>query len=96
MTRPKVELSGSYRRNLGVETRQLGDELLVVNERDDTIFNLNHFGAVIWQQLEDGANPQQIIALLTTAFPEIAPARLEKDVVEIIAKLLGEGLLRKA
>lgn len=81
------------RRSEGIEVRSIDDEILVIDEVAGVIFNLNPTGAAVWKLLESPTSCEQIVAVLTTAFPEISEQQIVKDVQVILKQLEEKGLV---
>lgn len=80
------------RRSTGIEVRCIDDEILVIDEAAGVIFNLNPIGKAVWKLLETPTSCEQIVEILTAAFPEVAPQQIAEDVEAILGQLESNGL----
>jgi len=81
------------RRSEGIEVRSIDDEILVIDDAAGVILNLNPTGAAVWKLLESPTCCEQIVAVLTAAFPEIAKQQIAEDVQTILDQLEERGLI---
>lgn len=75
-----------------VLTQKLGDEMVLLDLAGEGYFSLNEVGTRVWQLLAQGQSAGQIQAVLEADY-DVAPEQLEKDIGELIAQLLEQGLL---
>ena len=77
-----------------VVSREVGEETVVLNMESGTYFGLNAVGAKIWKGLEAGASLADIRQGIIEAFA--APSDvIERDMEELIRRLLEKGLLEE-
>ena len=79
--------------------RQLADTWVVLPLADKTIdFNgmitLNESGVLLWNALEQGADMDMLVKLLTSEY-DVSDAQARTDVVEFVEKLRSSGCLEQ-
>jgi hypothetical protein len=67
-------------------------EVIAIDDRLTTYVSTNSAGALLWQQLVDGATPDELTGLLVTTYG-IERERAGRDVVAFIADLDAQGFL---
>ena len=83
----------------GFILRQVADSFIVVAvgkavKDFNGIINLNETGAMLWEQLEKGADKQTLVQTLLDEYEgAVTKEIIEKDVSAFIAKLEEAGLL---
>jgi hypothetical protein len=80
------------RRNDIAETPVEGDIFLVVPETEG-IFHLNAVGTALWRLLAEPRARDELIALLSAAFPDAPPSAISTDVDAFLLRLKEGGLL---
>ena len=70
----------------------LGDETVILSMKNDTYFGLDPVGARVWNMMQ---KPRRIAELHTAMLEEfdVEPTRCERDLIELLEKLLAEGLI---
>jgi len=53
---------------------------------------VNHTGALVWRLVDGRRTTDEIVAAVRSRFPD-APDSVADDVLEILAKLTGEGFI---
>jgi hypothetical protein len=81
-----------FRLEPDVVSRRLDDQTVLVNLRTNRIFELNRTGARLWDLLGEGSSESQIVERLLSEF-DVSQEQLEREVRELIASLLDEGLI---
>ena len=76
----------------GVISRDVGDELVLLDVDSGNYFRVNGSGAELWQQLSSGASEGDLIAYLTSEFG-IDTELAERDVKVLLAALLERNLV---
>lgn len=66
-------------------------EVILLNLKAGTYYNLEHTASTLWQWLEAGADRASLLAELTRAYPQ--QSRLEADLDEWISELLSHQLI---
>lgn len=81
-------------RNPKVAARGLGGEMMIMSERDSTLFTLNPTATILWQ-FADGATPLETIVQqrICSEF-EVEPAEALKDAESLARELAGHGILQ--
>jgi len=78
----------------GVLFQPLPDGAVLLDTASEVYFGLNSVGARIWQLLQPaGHTVDDLCTALGAEFPEVDPARLRKDVSDLLASLASEGLV---
>ena len=82
-----------YIRNSKIVFRTLDDELILINNELDTIFNLNPIGAAVWTFLEEPRSAEEIINTLVLAFPDKNEDEIRSDILHLLDQFLDKELL---
>lgn len=81
-------------RNPKVAARGLGGEMMIMAERDSTLFTLNPTASILWQ-FADGTTPlEEIVQQRICSEFEVAPAEALKDAETLARELAGHGILQ--
>ena len=75
------------------EFREVGDDIFLVHPDGEQMFNLNPTGAALWRMLENPSTPTEIIAVVQTAYPILAPEKVKSDVNSLLEAFLSHGLI---
>ena len=75
-----------------VVSRRLGDQLVLVNLGDNSIFELNRTGARVWELLQETNAREELVTRLHAEF-EVDEAKLSAEVDSLLQALRGRGLL---
>ena len=67
-------------------------EALLLNVADGYYYALNRTGAVVWQALNEGADP---VAAVKAAWPDVASEQVAADVAQVLDELSAAGLARR-
>ena len=73
--------------------KRLDDELLLIDEQSDIIFNLNPIGTAIWHLLESPLGAEEILDVLYTAFPDVPREQIYKDTEFLLNQLVDRNLI---
>ena len=76
----------------GFQTQSLDGEIVLLHPARNTIIHLNQTGALVWQLCDCSRSVDEIIELLSAAYPEALEA-IAVDVPEIIQALVRQGAL---
>jgi len=87
-----MSLGGKVRPGRDVVFRELGGEAVLLNLRTGVYYGLNETGAALWSRLVECRDPARVLAAFARDYA-VAPARLERDLRDLIAALTGKGLL---
>ena len=82
-------------RNHRIVDRSLEDEILLVNNEIDSIFNLNPIGAAVWNFLREPRSLEEIINTLVLAFPDMQESQIRADTTNLINQLIEKELVLK-
>lgn len=75
-----------------VIARDLGEELVLLDTRDEQYYSLDEIGAFIWQ-LIDGQRSIADLAVAVAAEYEAPEPTIQQDTLEIVENLATEGLI---
>ena len=78
-----------------VRVRELGDGAVVLHLETSRIYTLDATAARMWMAIAEGDTLRDARDSLLSIF-EVAPERLEKDLLELAERMLTLGLLRRA
>lgn len=76
-------------------SRELAGEAVILDLKTGVYFGLDPVGSRAWALLGQGASLKAVHAALLSEY-EVEPARLEADLLELMAELRGRGLVRDA
>ncbi|NNK94002.1 MAG: PqqD family protein [Desulfobacterales bacterium] len=82
-------------RNPKIVDRSLEDELILVNNEVDSIFNLNPIGSSVWSFLQEPRSLEEIINTLILAFPDMQERQIRTDTTNLINQLVEQELVLK-
>jgi Coenzyme PQQ synthesis protein D (PqqD) len=71
----------------------LGGEAAILHLKNGVYYSLDPVGARIWELLQQPRRVGQILASLTEEF-DVEAERCKRDLIELLAKLEGEGLIQ--
>ena len=80
------------RRRIDVRIQAVGNETLVLDQRDGNIHQLNTTASFIWQRCDGRTPTTKIVKLLVQEF-DVSDDDAARDVVEVIEKLQDLNLL---
>lgn len=78
----------------GLDTMEVGDELVVLDRLSGKSFRINASGAVIWRSVANGLNFTEIRETLEARF-SLAPAEADEITREFLASLGSRGLVSR-
>lgn len=70
----------------------VGDEIVLMNHKFDKYFRLDDIGADIWNRIQTPVLVSDLCAALAAGY-EGEAATIERDVVDLLEKLLGRELI---
>ena len=76
-----------------VVSRELDGEAVILNLESGTYFGLDPVGTRIWALLQKNGSLRETFETLLQEY-EVAPNRLEEDLLRLVKELHGKGLLR--
>ena len=82
-----------YVRSSRVLEKKLDDELLLIDNETDVIFNLNPLGTAVWRFLETPRKLDEILEVLCAAFPDIPEVQIKDDTLLLLGQLVDSQLL---
>jgi hypothetical protein len=83
----------TLRRNPQVEAAPLKDELLLFNGTANKFFVMNASAAFLWQQLDEPAGEEVLVAKMCESFTGVDAAQALADVRQTVQKMIELGLL---
>jgi hypothetical protein len=91
-TSAAIDLSDCYRPASDVLARRLGEEVVLLDLRRGTYYGLDATGQRVWTLLQECATLGELVGRLAEEF-EAPREVLAADVVELVDRLAGEGLV---
>ena len=82
-----------YGRSPSILEKPLDDELLLIDNEADVIFNLNPLGTAVWRFLDTPREADEIIEVLGAAFPDIPEEQIREDILLLLGQLVDRELL---
>ena len=76
----------------GVLHRELSGETVILNLNNEHYFGLDEVGTKIWQELSSSSSIQQAFDKLLAEY-DVDSSTLEKDFIELLDKLIEQGLI---
>jgi hypothetical protein len=86
-------VTGGWRRNPDVLDTRIDDEVVLLHPSTQQMFVLNETGAVLWDQIEAGADLDVIVTAITSTF-EVDDAVARADAAELLGQLADADLVR--
>ena len=83
---------GPLRPTPDVVSRRLDGQVVLVNLRDNRIYELNRTGSRLWELLPEADAPEELVARLQAEF-DVEEAKLFDEVDSVLRLLLSEGLI---
>ena len=80
------------RRSPQAMSRQLDDEVVILDVPSGRYFSLNAVGVVVWDRLADEATIDDLVDAVTAEF-EVDPDTARSDIDGLVASLTEAGLL---
>jgi len=71
---------------------ELGDEAAVLNMKNGVYYGLDTIGAQVWKLLQKPQRVAEIHAAVLRDY-DVEPERCERDLKDLLEKLLAEGLI---
>jgi hypothetical protein len=78
-----------------VMSRQVGDELVILDLASGIYFGLDAIGTRIWQLLQEGKPLAQICDVMTGEY-DVSTGQMQEDLLRLVAELHARGLVRDA
>lgn len=76
-----------------VLARRLRDEAIVLNMRTEQYAGFDSVGAVFWEAVTEAPSLADAAFTLGAAFPDVAPDRIQADLVSFVEGVRGRGLV---
>ncbi len=90
----QVSLDGKYApRDSGVLTKQVADEMVIVDMQKGIYHGLNPVGALIWDELDGEQSLSDIATGLMEQYPDVERATIEADMLALMQALLDNDLV---
>lgn len=90
-----ITLSQQAKPSDDVLFQEVGGEAVLLNLASESYFGLDPVGTRIWVLLNDDARLQHVFDTMLGEY-EVEPAQLERDLLDLVAKLAEAGLLQVA
>ena len=84
-----------YKKKKGISCRELGEELMLYDEKQDKVHVLNETGFLIWELIDGKNTIESIRELFASHFGNVPPEELQKDIDEMIERLESESLITR-
>lgn len=75
-----------------VVSKQLDDEMVILDLATETYFGLNDMGTAIWRSLTAGNSIEQAYELLLAEY-DVEPETLHNDLQTLLQQLIEQGLV---
>jgi hypothetical protein len=79
--------------NPQVICRTVSEGAVLFSVADEVYFGLNAVGVRVWTLLNEVRSLNQLVAVLSSEYPEVRPAQIHSDVVELLDDLTSKGLV---
>jgi hypothetical protein len=90
-----IDMEGTFVIPSAVHARRFDAETVILDLEGGKYFGLDEVGSEVWDRLSRGESPSRIAEALVEVFDVELPV-VRADVVELIQKLVAEGLLAEA
>lgn len=77
-----------------VAARSLDGEMMIMSDRDSTLFTLNRTATLIWQAADGTTSLEEIVERKICAEFEVDPGEALHDAERIARELAGHGILQ--
>src|SRR5215472_10034614 len=95
MAEQEVSLESRVAVGGDVVSRELDGEAVILNLESGTYFGLDPVGTRIWSLLQKNGSLREAFETLQQEY-EVAPDRLEEDLLRLVKELYTKGLVRLA
>lgn len=75
-----------------VISRQIDDEVILVNLATDRIFSLNSTGARLWEIVSTGSTAGEVRSEMLAVY-DVEPEQLDREIDALLRQLMDEGFL---
>jgi hypothetical protein len=87
-----LTLDSALRIPRSVSFSVVGEDAFLLNTQTNKYFGLEKVGARLWELLNTGKGLRELFQILLGEY-EVAPAQLEDDILELIDRLIENGLV---
>ena len=87
-----IDFQKSYSVSKGVYTQELDGEIILLDSNGEHYFNLNELGSKMWQLLETGKTPQQMLEIIKKEYT-VEEHNLRKDLITFFNELSTRCLI---
>jgi len=91
--KPESMTEDCLMQNQGVIKTNIDGESFLTSPDGQSIYHLDRIGSGIWELLSEPTTREEVIAILSTAFPDIDSATIEKDTSKILSSLRFNNLI---
>jgi len=91
--KPESMTEDCLMQNQGVIKTNIDGESFLTSPDGQAIYHLDNIGSGIWELLSEPTTREEVIAILSTAFPDIDSATIEKDTSKILSILQFNNLI---
>lgn len=92
-TAPRSPAGRLFRHGQGLSERPVDNDLFIADGTGEAVYHLNGLGAGMWRLLDGTHGLDDIVAILSDAFPTVDPICIKDDVNKLVADLQERGLL---
>ena len=85
----------TYRRRKGIDLREVGDEIFLIDPRYGRIHHLNPTGAALWRLLDGPLSLDEIVETFRDAFPGSTRRAHKKHLKRILDDLEDNELIER-
>lgn len=89
-------MDGRYAHGSGVVQREIDDAVFLVKAGDESVFHLNALGGAVWRLLAEPTSIDEVMEILSSAFPDVALEQIEADVTKLIRRLDRRRLVARS
>ena len=94
MSTKQVSLNECYtQQKKGVLTKQVSDEVVIIDMKKGIYHGLNPVGVQIWQQLDGQHRLSQIVEQVAASYAEVDKRVIETDTLSLVQVLLDNELV---
>ena len=86
-----------YVKNKILIERNINNDSFLVNPETEEIFYLNALSSAIWQLLEQPITLEEVVDIISKAFPDILPEQIYRDTSALFSEFIKKDIvLRRA
>lgn len=83
--------TASYRRRDDIVFERVDDRVMLLDRAGMEMVTLNPVGSVVWELLDEPKSVGDLVAALSTRFPEVGTERLTGDVEAFLGEMVEVG-----